>query len=71
MRLRPVDQYFESFMTQQPYPRCPGEPYSPITLYGKALFLVQDMERQINKVTYNKQLLTGKEMKSTQYVILL
>jgi hypothetical protein len=50
MRLRPVDQYFESFMTQQPYPRCPVEPYSPITLYGNVLFLVQDRERQINKV---------------------
>lgn len=50
MRLRPVDQYFEIFMTQQPYPRCPVEPYSPITLYGNVLFLVQDRERQINKV---------------------
>jgi hypothetical protein len=50
MRIRPADQYFERFMPQQPYPRCPIEPYSPITLYGNVLFLVQGRERQINRV---------------------
>ena len=71
MRLRPVDRYFESFMTQRPYPRCPIEQYSPVTLYGNVPFLVQDRERQINSPIYKKQLLTGKEVKSTQHVILL
>jgi hypothetical protein len=50
MRLSPVDQYFESFMTQQPYPRCPIESYSAIALYGNAVSLIQGGDRQINRV---------------------